>query len=342
MKSPALPYESAWIVTNACNLKCLHCFYDCTERPEGDELSPQASRLILDNLRRLNQMFILFMGGEPFLRSDFIDLLSLATRSFCCYVYTNGTLISSNLASALREARVNAVFINVLGASAKLHDSLTGVPGSLDQTVEGIKALVKAGVRVIVTTVLMKPNIPDVPEITELATSLGASKVNFLRFFPIGRGNTNKTTLEPDVDELRNAVEQIRLLGKRSSIEVGHPYFPRIHNCCKLMYTICANGDVASCSYLRNFQRFGSLLRQDVAEVWNSDAFCSFRETVPHGRCQACPNLKSCGGGCRASAYLATSRWDAPDPFCFFMPEEATNGMHEETIAKSGSTDSVS
>src|SRR5512140_1777136 len=82
-----------WLeVTRACNLRCRHCFVSA-RRPQPDELSTEQILSLLDELKAQNVFSIVFSGGEPFVRSDFLDIVDYAIRlGFVVAVVTNGIL----------------------------------------------------------------------------------------------------------------------------------------------------------------------------------------------------------------------------------------------------------
>ncbi|HKI73498.1 MAG TPA: radical SAM protein [Pseudomonadales bacterium] len=97
--APALPdfgdrrFSSAVVlVTNACNLRCKHCFVYREDTPNSPRDKMSDARM-LEQLRRLRDKHgirsMLFMGGEPMIKAD---LVSEAMRLFeASSIVTNGT-----------------------------------------------------------------------------------------------------------------------------------------------------------------------------------------------------------------------------------------------------------
>lgn len=96
---PALPdfgnrqYPSALVlVTNACNLRCSHCFVYREDTPNSPRDKMTDARM-LDQLRRLRDKHgiksMLFMGGEPMIKADLVfEAMKLFETSS---IVTNGT-----------------------------------------------------------------------------------------------------------------------------------------------------------------------------------------------------------------------------------------------------------
>jgi radical SAM protein with 4Fe4S-binding SPASM domain len=90
-----------WLeVTSRCNLKCRHCFVSATSlgEPPADEFSTDQMLSLLNELKRQNVLCIVFTGGEPFVRSDFIRILEHATQlGFVIAVVSNGLRLTESL-----------------------------------------------------------------------------------------------------------------------------------------------------------------------------------------------------------------------------------------------------
>ena len=102
-----LPISGLIEVTQLCNNKCIHCYNNL---PGGDlkakeeELSFDEYRRILDEIVDAGCLWLLFTGGEIFIRKDFIDIYTYARqKGLLITLFTNGTLISSEIADRLAQ-----------------------------------------------------------------------------------------------------------------------------------------------------------------------------------------------------------------------------------------------
>lgn len=87
-----LPVYLTLFVTTTCNLRCRHCFYWQHINTKKDELTVDELERIARSLSPL--LFLLFGGGEPFLRPDLADLAEIFHRHTRCRflaITTNGT-----------------------------------------------------------------------------------------------------------------------------------------------------------------------------------------------------------------------------------------------------------
>jgi 2-polyprenyl-3-methyl-5-hydroxy-6-metoxy-1,4-benzoquinol methylase len=87
------------------------------------------------------------LGGEPFLRPDFLRLLAAVRAAGCGpgVVTTGRPLVYPRLRERLRRAGLAYLRVQLFGVG-EAHDRATGVPGSFDQALAGLRAwLAEAG-----------------------------------------------------------------------------------------------------------------------------------------------------------------------------------------------------
>lgn len=86
---------------------------------------------------------------------------------------------------------------------------------------------------------------------------------------------------------------------------------------------VAHQGDVFPCGYLP--VKCGNILEQPLAEIWcGSPDLARMRDTdALEGKCGVCGYRALCGG-CRARAFAATGNYMAEEPFCAYVPPEAT------------------
>jgi len=103
-------------------------------------------------------MYLVFTGGEPFLRSDTLMILESARKmGFDVRIFTNGTLLESrkDLIPRLKKSGISAIEVSLYGPS-KIHDKITQHKGSYSKTVSAIDACVSAGIKIVLKTPFMR------------------------------------------------------------------------------------------------------------------------------------------------------------------------------------------
>ena len=141
-----------------CDNRCTFC------APSG--LPSVAPRPLDDLARTLDALAphhdaITLTGGEPTLHPELPAIVAAArARGFTRVgIQTHGRrLREPGYADALRAAGLTDVHLSIHGLGAALHDHHTGVEGSFAEVAEGLGAARRAGLTIVVTTVLTRSN----------------------------------------------------------------------------------------------------------------------------------------------------------------------------------------
>ncbi|MEW6619377.1 MAG: radical SAM protein [bacterium] len=168
------PLTAAIELTCWCNLKCIHCYVVKYSQSPEEELSTEEIKNIIDQLAGEKVFTITFTGGEFFLRKDLFTIISYARENmFDVILYTNGTLIDSEIVRKIKELHVSSVEISLYGATALTHDKITRTNGSFEKTMNAIRLLKDSGIKVILKTIYMKQNFKEYKLIKEMGEKLG-------------------------------------------------------------------------------------------------------------------------------------------------------------------------
>ncbi len=188
-------------VTYRCNERCVHCYLDHDDR---GEMTTAEIKGVLDQLAEAGVFFLTFSGGEVFLRRDFFELLEYARRLlFNVKIKTNAVMIHETEARRIRELAVDTVQISVYSHRAEVHDAITKLPGSFERTIQGIRLLKDAGLKVTIANVLMTWNLADQPHLQKLAAELGVHYTLDPTITPKIDGDTSLLALRIPGEELR-------------------------------------------------------------------------------------------------------------------------------------------
>jgi len=172
LREDRVPFVGTLEVTERCNLRCTHCYL--THRSVEAELSLNEIRRTLDEVAELGCLGLLLTGGEPFVRRDFLDIYAHAKRrGFWITLFTNGTLLTPWVADYLEEWRPRLLEISVYGASARVYESITGVPGSFEKCMAGIDLILERDIPLTLKTMVLRQNVHELDALRELADGLG-------------------------------------------------------------------------------------------------------------------------------------------------------------------------
>lgn len=168
----------------ACNNKCVHCVI-VDQRKKANDIRGNANRTTEESkseiLDSANNGFtsIVLTGGEPTIRKDFEELLQYAkSLGLNISVQTNGRRFCDLEFAKRVVPYVENVVIAVHGPSAAVHDKVTLVDGSFDETIEGIKNLVFLNAKVAIKMVLSTINAHSIVDTVKLMEELRAIYMN--------------------------------------------------------------------------------------------------------------------------------------------------------------------
>jgi radical SAM protein with 4Fe4S-binding SPASM domain len=103
--------------------------------------------------------WLLYTGGEIFARKDFLAIYTYAKQQgFLITLFTNGTIISEEIADYLVEWPPFAIEITLYGRTKETYEALTGVPGSYERCLRGVELLRSRGLPLKMKTVATSVN----------------------------------------------------------------------------------------------------------------------------------------------------------------------------------------
>jgi AdoMet-dependent heme synthase len=178
-----------WELTKGCNLRCIHCRASATELSSPSDLSTQGARDIIDEIAVVSAPILVLSGGEPLFRSDIFQLARYATdKGLRAALATNGTLVTKPVARKIVDSGVKRVAISLDGADALTHDAFRGIPGAFDAAITGFRNLKDLGMSVQINTTIARHNAHQLPQVLELARSIGADALHTFLLVPVGCG----------------------------------------------------------------------------------------------------------------------------------------------------------
>jgi AdoMet-dependent heme synthase len=178
-----------WELTKGCNLRCIHCRASATELSSPSDLSTEAALAIIDEITAASTPILVLSGGEPLFRSDIFRLARYGTdKGLRVALATNGTLVTKRVARMILDSGVRRVAISLDGADALTHDTFRGIPGAFDAAITGFRNLKDLGMSVQINTTIARHNADQLPQVLELAKSLGADALHTFLLVPVGCG----------------------------------------------------------------------------------------------------------------------------------------------------------
>ncbi len=113
---------------------------------------------------------------------DFLDIYTYAReRGLLITLFTNGTLLTPEIADHLARLRPFAVEVTLYGHTTETYEAVTGVPGSFDRCRRGIQLLLERNLPVRLKTMVLTLNAPELEDMRDWAQELGVQ----FRFDPM-------------------------------------------------------------------------------------------------------------------------------------------------------------
>lgn len=325
------PWHFLFEVSRRCNLRCRMCQYiewlteSSPETQKQDELTTEEWFRVIDQVGRFR--LITFTGGEPWVRPDFLELLTRASRRTRTHFISNATLLEASRAEAvvrLAPRRAGGLGLNFVGVSiegpAETHDAIRRMPGAFEKAMDGVRLLrsrrAAHGKRcplIHVTTVIQEGNVAELPRLPKLLKDAGADTWNLAsetRMFETpGFGCTDPACFSaeqvprPRIDRarLQQSLQAAQDAARDAGIEIRMPRMP-VEDLldsyaegidlrrfeCRTPWNTCIVG--------RRGEVFpcwsvcvGNVREHSLRELWNNTAMRRFRQTCQQRLFAICP-----------------------------------------------------
>src|ERR1041384_2951488 len=180
------PVHVVWEITLACDLKCDHCGSRAGRR-RPDELSTEECLDLVRQCARLGTREITLIGGEAYLRRDWLDIIrEIRAQGMDCTMQSGGLKLTDERIKAGVDAGLQALGISIDGLR-DVHDRLRGVEGSFDAAFNALHAIKKYGIPATVNTQITSLVIPRLRELMNLFITAGAQSWQLQLTVAMGR-----------------------------------------------------------------------------------------------------------------------------------------------------------
>ena len=208
------PYWILYFPTDACNYKCKHCYLENV--PEKNEMDFEEVQKIFSNSKLLKNARIGISGGEPFMKKDIVEILSMISNlGYKLEMTTNGAF-PEKVRELLEKSNPDKIDIAISIDGLKNSNDMIRATGGFDKAIKTLKIIKEIGINKIqVNVVIQKLNINYLEEIKENFSSLDVD----VAFIPLQSTNNmkipyNDGEIEKIVHYMRYRVDIKYLLSK--------------------------------------------------------------------------------------------------------------------------------
>jgi radical SAM protein with 4Fe4S-binding SPASM domain len=314
LSAPAIVFIET---TNACNLRCQHCYADSAVRRPG-ELSTERIMELLDEMEDIGVIQVFLTGGELFSHRDAVRIIQHArSKPFSTQIFTNGVLATEEKLAQIPAGQ--SLFVSFDTA-----DPVRTVRGKMDFPLlhKTFEAMHRHGHVVRTAISVHRANIDDALEIFEWCADHGYPRPQWLETHPTGRALLHPhILLTPDqvdrvfevyrqcMDRYTPAGEQpdaattdapLRDADRMRSVDTVKfcqrlETATRQEKCGRTTVYVSSNGDVYPCSNCMGAHRYaaGNVTDRPFAEIWRQ-GFDDFRDITfdDYDACRTCDVAK--------------------------------------------------
>ena len=323
-----VPLQVSIEVTRRCPLACLHCYNNL---PMGDldarrrELSKEEHFRLLDELVDMGAFWILYTGGEIFARKDFLEIYTYAKKKgFLITLFTNGTILTEEIADYLAQWPPFAIEITLYGRTRETYEALTGIPGSYDRCLRGIRLLKERKLKLRLKTVATSVNKHEVGAMRQFAEDeLGVEfkmdgqinpRVDCSQS-PLAVRLSPEEVVALDMHAPKGASEYRRLAKKGLENPPNLAQIDTIYSCGGGMnsFAINAYGEVGICVISQ--QETFSIRSSGVSKVWQESLLAlRTRKRTRMTKCMQC-RIQTLCGMCPANGEMENGDRESPVEF---------------------------
>jgi len=265
-----------------CNQKCIFCYASGQHLSKTDELSTQEWKNAIDKLKKAGVPMVTFTGGEPTMRKDLCELIDYS-KWFVTRLNTNGVLLSKDLCADLAKASLDSVQITLYSSDEATHNLLVGSE-HFNDTVNGIKNAIEAGLDVSINTPLCKQN-SDYISTLKFVNSLGVRFVTISGLICTGTAENNHSVYDLSSEELYKIVKEAKEFCNVNEMEIDFTSPGLIQaelldaidmnvpmcGACLSNMAIAPDGTVIPCqSWLSKDSGLGNILSDSFKAIWKN------------------------------------------------------------------------
>lgn len=243
-------------------------------------------------------------------------------------VITNATLLDDEKIDLLAKLKVDLIEITINSYDKNVHETINGIKGSFDKSVENIKKIKNKGIDVVVPIVVTKYNVEEIEKTLEFIYGLGIKRIMINRYNIGGNGCNEYKEILANLKDLKKAYETCQKFAEEKKIKLDSlvctPYcvlnpedYPNIFfsNCgvndLNRRYTLARDGNIRYCNHSPDV--IGNVYKEKMKNILKSGKLKKWAEVEPTF-CRNCHMKAKCQYGCRAASQQMGFGLEKEDP----------------------------
>lgn len=294
-------------ITNACNLKCKHCFMLSGKKLEN-ELTLGDWMKVLTSFKENGGEFVTFSGGEPLMFKKFPQIISHAhDLGLKSTVLSNGLLWSDKLIHDLASF-IDEIQFSLDGVDEETNSMIRG-SGHFEKVVDTIVKFANAGVKTSVATTFTYDNLNENTQ-TRYKNLVDLIKEKTLGkdvFFKLSKKLLPGRDVHFTAEENEKYSAIIKDIEKHVDENADYENFLAGHtanlvaiNCGLGGISVSSDGNVYFCNRINEMESFGNVTEKPMSFFMEKGKeihlATSVENVIP---CKDCELRYICDGGCR-------------------------------------------
>jgi radical SAM protein with 4Fe4S-binding SPASM domain len=294
-------------ITNACNLKCKHCFMLSGKKLEN-ELTLEDWMKVLTSFKENGGEFVTFSGGEPLMFKNFPQIISHAhDLGLKSTVLSNGLLWSDKLIHELAPF-IDEIQFSLDGVDEETNSVVRG-SGHFEKVVDTIVKFANVGVKTSVATTFTYDNLNESTQtryknLVDLIKEKTSGKDVF---FKLSKKLLPGRDVHFTAEENEKYSAIIKDIEKHVDENADYENFLAGHtanlvaiNCGLGGISVSSDGNVYFCNRINEMESFGNVTEKSMSFFMEKGKeihlATSVENVIP---CKDCELRYICDGGCR-------------------------------------------
>jgi len=351
------PVYAVWEVTLKCDLRCIHCG-SRAGKARPDELSTDEALDLIDQMADLGVGEISLIGGEAYLRSDWLQLVTRCReRDMLVQMTTGAWGLTHDRLVAARDAGLQGVSISVDGFE-QVHDALRGRRGSfaaIKRTFADLRQI--GGIRITANTQINRTNLGEIEPLFAWLIDEGIVSWQVQLTAACGRAADEPgVLLQPyQVLQTHPMLVRCRRYGDARGVRLWpgnnigyfgpfehilrHDWSCQHRGSCgagRATLGIEADGKIKGCPSLPTDQFVGGNIRDhQLVDIWERSKALRFMRDISvkqlSGFCATCYYRENCYGGCHWTAFVLVGDI-GNNPYCHHRAVELLERGRRERV----------
>ncbi|MBD3264094.1 MAG: radical SAM protein [Candidatus Omnitrophica bacterium] len=312
-------------LSRRCNQRCIYCFADAGEAPEGELTLDELKKVVLQAKGAGAHQAVIVGGGEPLLYEGLKELIEfIKNEQLAITLLTNGVLLDDSWLDYFLGLDINlCVKLNAFKDTG-IHDYLTSNSGSCKIVKAAVERALKKGYTktgkpyLILESIICGLNYAEIPYLWRWARD--NEILPFMEVVtPQGRARNNKE-LSLSKDKIKDMFFKLKRIDEELYGYTWIPYPPIAAFPCRRNDYSCyvtSTGEVYPCAGLN--LSVGNIRNRPLKSILKSSPLIKKMRNIKtylEGKCSTCEHNNVCYG-CRGKAFSETGNPFAQDPVCW-------------------------